>query len=202
MVRLGQRPEVRGSRRPDRPGHLHLTGVVRRLGQCPRAELVVEIAQVGSGGDGRLFGIEPLVDPAVDPEAIPTGRRGHELPQALGSHARYRDRVEAALDHRGVGELLGQSASLEHISDHAEVASGPSDPEIDDVATIAGEAIEEELDLGVDGDGIWWLRGGDRGDVGRFREGLGPRVDPGGLGLASGFLLRDGTDPVERLFPE
>ena len=202
MVRLGQRPEVRRPGGPDRTGHLHLAGVVCGLGQRPRAELVVEIAQVGGGGDGRFFGIQPLVDPAVDPEAVPARRRGHELPEALGSHARDRDRVEAALDHCRVGELLGQSPSLEHVSDHAEVASGPPDPEIDDGATIAGEAIEEDLDLGVDGDGIRWLRGGDRGDMGRFRERFGPWVDPGGLRLATGFLLSDGTDPIERLFPE
>src|SRR5207253_5613727 len=53
VSRLGQRPEVARSRLADGPGHLDLAGVVGGLGQRPRAEEVVEVAQIRRGGDRK-----------------------------------------------------------------------------------------------------------------------------------------------------
>src|SRR5207244_6742616 len=47
VVRLGERPEIRGARQADRAADLDLAGVVRGLGQGPRPEHRVEVAQVG-----------------------------------------------------------------------------------------------------------------------------------------------------------
>ena len=203
VLGLGQRPEIRRAGGADRPAHLHLARVVGSLGQRPRAEHRVEVAQVGGGGHRGLLGIEPLVDPLVHAQSVPARGLGHELPHALGAHARDRPRVVSALDHRGVGELFGHPPALEHVADHREVATGATDPQGDDVAAVTGEAIEEELHLGVQRDGIRGLRslGKDLGATG-FGNRFGPRIDAGRLRLARGLLLGDGTDSVERLFTE
>ena len=69
-----QRPEVLAADGTDRTENLHLAGVVGRLGQRPRAELRIQVAQVGRRGQGRLFRVESLVDPLIDPGDHNLGR--------------------------------------------------------------------------------------------------------------------------------
>ena len=107
----------------------------------------VQVAEVRRRGARGLLGVEPLVHPLIDAEAVAAGRRGHELPQALGACAGDGERVEAALDHRGEREILGQPVAAEDVADHSEVPAGAAQPHLDDLAPLAREPIEEEAHL-------------------------------------------------------
>src|SRR6185436_5298736 len=85
---------------------------------------------------------------------IPAGVSGHELPHTLGPSPRDSQGVEATLDHRGVGQLLGEITAPQDRSDHSQVAAGPTHPERDEVTTLTGEAIEKELHLGIERYGV------------------------------------------------
>src|SRR5690349_9155656 len=76
-----QRPEISRAGAVDRLLDLGVARVVGRLGQVPRAELRVEVAQVVGRGYGGLLGIEALVEPAVHPQAVETSGGRHELPE-------------------------------------------------------------------------------------------------------------------------
>src|SRR5215831_3306727 len=87
VLGAAQIPEVRGAGAPDGPVDLHLTRVVRGLGELPGAVPHVEVVEISRGRDRGLLGIEPLVDPAVDAQAVePRGRR-HELPEPFRANA-------------------------------------------------------------------------------------------------------------------
>src|SRR5439155_7232420 len=94
-----QSPEIVGPGPTDRPRQLRFAGVVRGLRERPRAELLVQVAEICGGGKGRLLGIEPLVDPRVDTKTVAACRRRHELPETDRAGLRNGHRIEPALDH-------------------------------------------------------------------------------------------------------
>ncbi len=210
VARLGERPEVARAGLLDRARHLDLAGVVRGLGERPRAELVVEVAQVRRGGDRGLLGIEPLIHPAIDAQAVSPRRAGHELPHALGAHPRHGVRLEATLDHRGEREIFGQAARAQHLADHGQVTTRAVHPERHDLTAAAGEPIEVELHLGVEHDRIGRGHDGRIGHAASVAVRLRPPVvrrgrshqvlvpSPGTRASHVGFTQRDPERVVRR----
>src|SRR5207247_49753 len=108
-----------------RTSHLVPGGVIPRTSvgfsarsiwsERPRAELAGQIAQVRCGGDGGLFGIEPLVHPPVHAQTVAARCGGHELPEPLRADAGNGARVEAALDHRREREVRRETLIAEHL---------------------------------------------------------------------------------------
>src|SRR5215468_6024006 len=143
-------PEVVGAEHVDGPQDLHLASVVGGLGQLPGPEHRVEVCEVPGGSHRGLLRIEPLVDPAVDAEAVAPGGGSHELPETLGPRSGDGDGVEAALDHRREHQVLGQTLRPEHALDHLGVAAGPLYPPLDDCPAVASlEVLQEAPDLGI-----------------------------------------------------
>src|SRR5262252_2276055 len=143
-------PEVVGAEHVDGPQDLHLPSVVGGLGQLPGPEHGVEVCEIPGSSHRGLFRVEPLVDPAVDAEAVAPGGGSHELPEALGSRSGDRDRVEAALDHRREHQVLRQALRPEHALDHLGVTARPLYPPLDDGPAVASlEVLQEAADLGI-----------------------------------------------------
>src|ERR1700758_4377473 len=97
-----------------------------------------------SGRQRRLFRLETLVEPVVDPKAISPSCRRHELPEALGAGTGRRQWIESALDHRGEDEILRQPLLLEHIEHHRQVPASPNEPPLDDGTPIPRLELVEE----------------------------------------------------------
>ena len=81
----------------------HVVGGEREL---PAAEARVQIAQVANGRLRAAFGVEPLVDPAIDAQAVGSCRLGHELPEPSRACVRGDARVHPALDEREPDQIF------------------------------------------------------------------------------------------------
>jgi len=100
--------KIAGSRALDRPQHLHSRPRVRRPARGPRAEDLVEIAEVVWPPPPCLSGSRRSSSQRSTRSPYCCAVGANELPEALGPRIGDRDRVEAALDHRGEDQLLGQ----------------------------------------------------------------------------------------------
>ena len=101
-----QLPEVVGVVAGDRAQDGAVAGVVGGEDQRPGAEADVEILEQAGRGLGGALGIAARVDPVADLEPVGARGAGHELPDAAGALPRGRARIEAALDHGQVDEIL------------------------------------------------------------------------------------------------
>ena len=91
----------------------------------------------------RLFGIRPLVDVPVVPQAVLERRRVHELPDAPRALHRQRVGLECALDQRHVREIERQTFSAEDVLDHRQVLAAAIESVLDEGA----EPSLEQLDV-------------------------------------------------------
>ena len=85
-------------------GDAALAGVVRRQGEVPVAEHLVEVAQVLGRRARRLVGVAALVDVLVDAQPVALAGGADELPGADGAGVGDRPVVEPALDERQIGQ--------------------------------------------------------------------------------------------------
>jgi hypothetical protein len=139
-----QGPEIRFSGALHRALEPAQAAVVRGEHEVPVAiEHVVQELQVLCRGDRRFFRVGPLVDVPVGFEALLGRGRAHELPRAFRARARERVRLEAALDHRDVGEVERQPGFLEDPLDHRQVLRSAGQAFLDVVA----QAALKELDV-------------------------------------------------------
>src|SRR5690606_34725787 len=113
--------------------------VVARDGELPVAEHVVELEEVAGGGARGSLRVEALVELAGDGEAGGAARGGDELPHPAGTGPAVRVRVERALDHGEVLQLVRHPFLGQDLLDHREVRLGA----LADRPEVAGLAEEE-----------------------------------------------------------
>ena len=161
LLGQAQRPEVARALALDGAAHGALARVVRGERQRPRVEQPVEVLEVARRGDGRGFGILPLVHPRVHLEPEQVRRAADELPRADRGGDRARLRIEAALDEHQVHEVGGDAFLLEDALHRVHVLPGADQPALERRAAPAGEVVEPLVDQRVllDGDGIVLERG-------------------------------------------
>ncbi len=116
----------------DRPPHRSLAPVVRREGEVPIPEFLVELFQIIERAIGRGNDVAPLVEPPVLFHAVDLAGRRHELPDARGAASRIRHRIECAFDHRQQRDLHRHPA-LFHLPD--------------DVVQVAPAALDHPRDV-------------------------------------------------------
>jgi hypothetical protein len=110
----------------------------------------VEVVEIAGRRHRGFLGIETLVNPTVDTEAVAPRRRRHELPETFGPRPGNGHRVESALDHGGEHEVLGQSLAAQDTLDHLGISARTSEPALDEGAPIPRLVLLEEApDLGI-----------------------------------------------------
>jgi hypothetical protein len=113
----------------------------------------VEVLQVPGGGAGRLLRVAPLVEPPVELEAVAAAGVRDELPDPLGLGPRVGVRLERALDHGQVGEVLGHALGREHCPDLRQVLLAAAERGAEPVAQTALVEVDAGEDRVVQLDG-------------------------------------------------
>ena len=123
--------------------------VVARERELPVAEAVVQVFEVAGGGARGLLRVQALVDLALGLEAVCAAGGADKLPHAGGAGVAVRRRVEGALDHREVLQLVWHALLGEHALDHREVGVGALAQALH-VARPREQKADVALHLGVD----------------------------------------------------
>ncbi len=130
--------EVRGSAggrvATDRAAERALAAVIGGDREEPVAlEVAVQVLQVGESRVGGEQHVAAFVDPPVLREPVVLAGAGDELPEARGTAAGIRDRVERALDHRQQRQLEGHAATLDLRDDVVQVALAATERTVEKV---------------------------------------------------------------------
>src|SRR6202012_2239943 len=115
------------------------TPVVGGHGEIPVAKLVIERLHITCVGEGRLLGVEALIEETVALETVGAAE-GHELPHAAGAGSGVDNLgLEAGFRDGQVDEVLRDALGGEIFRDHGPVFAG---------------ALEGAREVGVAGGGV------------------------------------------------
>src|SRR5262249_15890700 len=124
----GELPEIARPQTVDGALNLPTPSVVACPRQIPVAQLVIELMQVVRGCDGGLQEVSPLVEPEILVQPKQLAGAVYELPHAGRTRVRVRLCREAALDHRQIDRIFGNTLFDEDWLDHRDVAPRAAHP--------------------------------------------------------------------------
>ncbi len=118
----------------------------------PVVVLLIEVAQVASGGPSRLLRIETLIHLGIAAQTeVPRGA-GHELPQPHRMGMRARVVPESALHVGNEREILGNSFFLEDLSNALHVSTRALEAGLEALSRTTRELIDPRKHAAVDRD--------------------------------------------------